>query len=174
MENKKNETTTPLHLSKYSKDTLNLALSELTKFHNQLTTKGEEIKSKTEEIKNRFNAIRQSTDVQATSDVGIIFEKASEDYAALIQQALSELDSYSQFYTQYLTDTSPQLKEIAEKAPQYIEQHIEQQIKLLKKYLKRREKEFAVFFSRFDHGFDNHLKRIQSIENYLQQKQSKK
>lgn len=133
------------------------------------------ISQKNASIEDKVTSLRKHKLFPESADVRHIFKQTALDYNNLIENAHKEISSQLEYYQKYLEKKPQHL--IAPKAHNeqedsliqsyFIFNKVMNDIKGLKKYLRKRKKEFAVFFSRYEHGYRVHMQRLSLLEYRL-------
>jgi hypothetical protein len=127
------------------------------------------ILGKSDSIKNLLEKLQTSQEVKINEKAIDSFEKTQGNYSALAQFYSQELDHYSTFYGKYLELNQSEKIAIQKSDPSktFVE-YIETSIKRLKIFTKKRKKDVVILFSRYNHGFDLQLYKLNLVETHLQ------
>ena len=165
-ENKKEIPFSPISLQ--LKAQLEHILKDLTKIKEEILTNQNTISGKNSSIKTMLDKLKVSQDVEINEEAIDTFDKTQNNYSALAQFYIQELNFYVSHYEEYLKDEQPEKISIAkEDSSKTFPEYIEKAVKRLKIFAKKRKKDVTILFSRYNHGFDLQLYKLNLVETHL-------
>lgn len=154
------------------KQELATLLEDLKGLAQHLMEKETEIQDKCQQITDKVAHLRTYKQFPEDADVRNIFAQAVQEYHSLIHHAIEEIIKQGSFFNRHLAEGEKKMLVPKETTDERIEhevaRRVTEDIQALKSYLKRRKKELAVFFSRYDHGFNVHMQRLNGLEYQLE------
>lgn len=137
-----------------------LTLEELNLFKFDVEEKKNSILTRTSQIKERVNELDVVyPGLREKSKIQDIFDSTTKDYMQLIEITLKEID----FFINICQSFCEPYKVRVEATDGAVYAYVENELKGTKRYLKSRKKDLAVFFSRYDYGFNMHMSRLNMI-----------
>jgi|GEM_PF-1945150 hypothetical protein len=155
--------------------------SKIEHVSKELTTLKKETAEKKEVISNQMNLVDKKIN-QLVKDKKIKINgkerKQSEDnikhYIMLLKGVIQEIEHELSYFSQFSAKDKPSLVVVHKDAPENFGLYIEEKVKWSKRYTKNIRKSTTVSFSRYKFSFEEQLKKLNYMQNFLSPEQDEK
>ncbi len=147
------------------------ALETLLTLKDDIKRKEAIINEKNKDFLETIETLKASDTITVNPELVKNFSQGSEHYAKISQLLEHEINTNLVYYSKYIAETPP--NEISVGASETFEEHIIKTSQLLKKLSKKRQLELNIIFSRYENGFNDQLRKLETLKSYVEQHQHK-
>ena len=95
-------------------------------------------------------------------------------YMKVLESICAEVSSEIAYFEEFFGDKRPSSVVVSKSESDYFDVMIEEKNQFTKRYIKTIVRDLLVSYSRYSHGFDSQVKRIEQIESLLKKNTLKK